>query len=230
MEQKIRDWVARDPLGYGYLLDFYQRGARVCWLDDGGLALKNDAMDICYAGGAVPLDVPEMRGSSLLLTDDEAAKDALLENGDYKAWGEFYQSVWLRELPEIRLPEGASLRRLTLDDLDFVVANYHNPGAFESHIRGRIAEGMFGAEVNGELAGFAGVHQEGAMGLLEVLPEFRRMGLAAALEAAVIHQQVERGRFPYGHVRVGNTASIALQKKMGMDFLDRKVYWLLPNW
>lgn len=229
MEQKIRDWIARDPLGYGYLLDFYQRGARVCYFSGEGLALKNDSIDICYAGGSVPLEVEEMRSSLLLLTDDKAAKDALMERGDYMVWDEFYQAVWQRELPEVRLPAGVTLRPLTPDDLEFVVANYHNPGAYETHIRGRLAEGMIGAEVNGELAGFVGVHQEGCMGLLEVVPKFRRMGLAEALEAAIIRQQVGRGRFPYAHIRTGNEASIALQKKMGMEFLERKVYWLFPD-
>lgn len=229
MEQKIKDWIARDPLGYAYLLDFYRRGARVCWMDDEGLALKSDRYDICYAGGRVPLDVPELGGSLLLLTDDEAAKDALIARGDYFVWDEFYQALWQRELPEVELPESVTLRPLTQEDTAFVVANYHNPGAYESHIRARIDEGMIGAEVNGRLAGFVGVHQEGAMGLLEILPEYRRLGLGRTLESAIIRQQVGRGRLPYGHVRTGNTASIALQKKMGMDFLERKVYWLFPE-
>ena len=30
MEQTVKDWVSRDTFEYGYLLDFYQRGARVC--------------------------------------------------------------------------------------------------------------------------------------------------------------------------------------------------------
>ena len=148
---------------------------------------------------------------------------------DYIIWDEFYQALWQRELPEICLPEGVTLRPLTQEDVAFVVANYHNPGAYESHIRARIDEGMIGAEVNGRLAGFIGVHQEGCMGLLEILPEYRRLGLGRVLESAIIRQQVGRGRLPYGHVRTGNAASIALQKKMGMDFLDRKVYWLFPD-
>ena len=229
MEENIKAWVARDPLGYGYLLDFYRRGARVCYFSDEGLALKNDELNICYAGGRVPLEVEELHTSLLLLTDDATIKDAVLACGDYQVWDEFYQAVWQRELPEISLPEGVTLRPLTEDDVAFVVENYHNPGAFESHIRARIDEGMIGAEVNGELAGFVGIHQEGCMGLLEVIPKFRRMGLAEALEAAIIRLQVERGGFPYGHVRTGNTASIALQKKMGMDFVERKVYWLFPD-
>ena len=115
MEQKIKDWIARDPLGYAYLLDFYRRGARVCWLDDEGLALKSDQYDICYAGGRVPLDVPELGGSLLLLTDDEAAKDALIARKDYFVWDEFYQALWQRELPEVEVPE-ESTELLQLDN------------------------------------------------------------------------------------------------------------------
>ena len=71
LEQKLQEWIRRDPLGYAYLLDFYRRGARVCWLDEEGVALKSDKYDICYVGGRVPLDVPELGASLLLLTDDE---------------------------------------------------------------------------------------------------------------------------------------------------------------
>lgn len=229
MEQKIREWIQRDPLGYAYLLDFYQRGARVCWLDADGVVLKSDIYDICYTGGRVPPEVPEVGNSLLLLTDDAALRDTMLERGDYVSGDEFYQALWQRDLPEICLPEGVTLRPLTQEDTEFVVANYHNPGAYESHIRARIREGMIGAEVNGQLAGFIGVHQEGCMGLLEILPEYRRLGLGQVLEAALIHQQVGRGCLPYGHVHTGNVASIALQKKMGMDFLDRKIYWLFSE-
>ena len=86
---------------------------------------------------------------------------------------------------------------------------------------------MLGGLVDGVLAGFAGIHQEGAMGMLEVLPQFRRRGLAEVLEAALIDQQLRRGRFPYCHVRHGNTASEALQQKLGLTFDEnRTLYWL----
>ena len=47
------------------------------------------------------------------------------------------------------------------------------------------------------------------------------------LEAAIIARQLERGRFPYCHVRRGNTASEALQRKLGLTFDEnRTLYWL----
>ena len=228
MEQTVKDWVSRDTFGYGYLLDFYQRGARVCWMDEAGLVLRDDRYRISYTGGQVPADLAELNGPGLVLTDSGALKERL--SAAHPDWMvmDFSQAYYLqKEPPRVQARTGVSVRPLTLEDMDFVLENYHNPGAYESHIRQRIAEGMLGGLVDGELAGFAGIHQEGALGMLEVLPQFRRRGLAEVLEAAIIARQLERGRFPYCHVRRGNTASEALQRKLGLTFDEnRTLYWL----
>lgn len=228
MEQTVRDWVSRDPFGYGYLLDFFQRGAQVCWADDQGLVLRDDRCHITYVGGTVPEELPALHSPGLLLTDDSVLAAHLDRTHPEWTLGAFSQAYYLKQdPPEVSLRTGVTLRPLTLADMDFVLENYHNPGAYESHIRGRIAEGMLGGLVEGELAGFAGIHQEGALGMLEVLPQFRRRGLAEALEAAVIAMQLQRGRFPYCHVRLGNPASEALQKKLGLVFDRRRsLFWL----
>lgn len=47
---------------------------------------------------------------------------------------------------------------------------------------GRLRAGvMLGAFLRDRPAGFIGLHEEGSMGMPEVLPEFRRMGVARAL-------------------------------------------------
>ncbi len=76
-----------------------------------------------------------------------------------------------------------------------------------------------------QLAGFIGEHVEGSMGMLEVLPQFRRMGIGAALEAHAIQTFLRQGRVPFCHIFSGNRASLALQKKLGLT-LRRDVYWL----
>lgn len=227
MEQAVLDWVARDGAGYGYLLDFHRRGGRVCWMDEEGLALYDLDIDIAYAGGRVPGDLPELEQAMLVLTDSGETAQALLKKGCCTEQMVCRQALYLKdEPPVVPLRPGVGLRPLTEADLPFVLENYHNPGAYESHIRGRIAEGMVAGEVDGQLAGFAGVHQEGALGMLEVLPRFRRRGLAEALEAAVIARVMEAGGFPYCHVRQGNTASELLQEKLGLTFDSRTLYWL----
>ena len=228
MEQTVKDWVSRDTFGYGYLLDFYHRGARVCWMDEAGLVLRDDRYRISYTGGQVPADLAELNGPGLVLTASGALKERLSAVHPDRMVMDFSQAYYLqKEPPRVQARPGVSVRPLTLEDMDFVLENYHNPGAYESHIRQRIAEGMLGGLVDGELAGFAGIHQEGALGMLEVLPQFRRRGLAEVLEAAIIARQLERGRFPYCHVRRGNTASEALQRKLGLTFDEnRTLYWL----
>ena len=64
------------------------------------------------------------------------------------------------------------------------------------------------------------------MGMLHVFPEYRRKGYAEALESLLANKYIEQGRIPYGHVVVGNDASMALQKKLGFQVADEKIYWL----
>lgn len=78
----------------------------------------------------------------------------------------------------------------------------------------------------GELAGFIGMHNEGSLGMLEVLPPFRRQGVAAALEADAVNRLLQKGFTPYAHIIEGNGASIQLQEKLGLCFAREKVYWV----
>lgn len=225
MEQAVLDWVSRDPAGYGYLLDFYRRGARVCCAGEDGLVLRNDGIDLCYAGGSA--FAPELETSRLALVEDRSLAERLTSGNPGLEIMECAQAVYLKKDPPPRRDcPGVTLRPLTMGDLDFVLENYHHPGAVEPHIRERIREGMLGAEADGELAGFIGVHEEGTMGLLEVLPRFRRRGLAEALEAALIRRQMEKGFLPYAHVKTGNAASEALQAKLGLVLDRRRFYWI----
>ena len=227
-EQIVADWVSRDAFGYGYLLDFCRRGARLCWAEDRGIALRNDRFSITYTGGEVPLDLPELNGTGLVLSECKAVRDHLVSAHPDWFTMEAAQAIYPgKEPPRLQARPGLSVRPLTEADLNFVLENYHNPGAYESHIRQRIEEGMLGGMVDGALAGFAGIHQEGTMGLLEVLPQFRRRGLAEVLEVGLIAQQLRRGLLPYCHVRLGNTASEALQTKLGLVFDSRRtLYWI----
>ena len=196
---------------------------------EAGLVLYDKTIDIAYVGGTVPWrELPILGRAMLTLTDSPALAEALLAAGRYKERMDCRQAFYLKkEPPEVTLRPGVTMRPLTMEDMDFVLENYHNPGAYESHIRGRIAEGMVAGEVDGQLAGFAGVHQEGALGMLEVVPAFRRRGLAEALEAAVIGRVLDQGGFPYCHVRLGNTASESLQEKLGLVFDEKRtLVWL----
>ena len=117
------------------------------------------------------------------------------------------------------------IRELGEDALDFVYENYGH--ASRAYLADRIADGvMIGAYVDGELAAFIGEHAEGAMGLLHVMPAYRRHHLGYKLEAADIRRTMQRGDTPFCQVFLDNTASHHLQERLHMTRSKGEVYWL----
>ena len=97
------------------------------------------------------------------------------------------------------------------------------------YIECRLAAGeMFGAFKDGELAGFIGLHEEGSMGMLEVLAAFRRMGVGSLLVATLCRFLMERGLTPFSQFTVDNLASRALHESMGFSISTEFVFWLEP--
>ncbi|MBR6008742.1 MAG: GNAT family N-acetyltransferase, partial [Clostridia bacterium] len=78
----------------------------------------------------------------------------------------------------------------------------------------------------GRLVGFIGEHLEGSMGILYVFPEYRRRGFGAALQARLMARTIKQGYIPFGQVEKTNTASLLMQKKLGMTQSDRLIVWM----
>lgn len=117
------------------------------------------------------------------------------------------------------------IRQLTEEYLEEAAGRYHLAG--REYLRGRIRRGcMYGAFAGELLAGFIGVHEEGSIGMLEVLPAYRRKGIGAALEAYMVNLFLERGFTPYGQVGTDNPASEKMQEKLGLCFSREEIFWL----
>ena len=139
---------------------------------------------------------------------------------------ECFQSVYLTEnLINEQMPEGIEFRELTMSEFDFVFKNYDHISDAD-YLTDRIHSGMIGAFSEGEPVGFIGTHSEGAMGMLQLHPNYRRRGIAFSLEAALINRMVKLGQIPYGQIVTTNSASISLQKKLGMSLSDKKIAWV----
>lgn len=118
------------------------------------------------------------------------------------------------------------IKQLTLDYVDIVLDTYSHINN-RDYICKRIKGGyMYGAFSGDEFMGFIGIHDEGAMGMLEVFPQHRRKGIGYALEAYLIDVLLKQGRIPYAHVIEDNLVSLSLQKKLGMDIINKKVNWI----
>ena len=140
----------------------------------------------------------------------------------YRIGDECWQSAYTKTTPmEETL---ADIRRLDRRFLKRIADNYEL--ADEEGIAALLDAGViYGAFAGGELAGFIGKHEEGSVGLLFVFPEFRRMGIAEALERNYVNRELAEGNVAYGQIFVGNTPSRQLQEKLGMDFSDKFICW-----
>jgi len=82
-----------------------------------------------------------------------------------------------------------------------------------------------GIRKNGVLAAWALSHDDGAIGFLHVLDEFRERGLGTEIMKYMITRTRQKGRIPFVHIEETNIKSLNLVKKLGFVF-DRKVHWI----
>lgn len=120
----------------------------------------------------------------------------------------------------------ADVRPLDMSFFQAVLDGYslfHDPEYVEDRLKAGV---IFGAFVDGRLAGFVGEHHEGSMGMLEVFPPYRGHGLGLALESFQINRYLSQGRVPFDQVIVGNEKSMGLQRKVGMELSKDTMSWL----
>lgn len=128
--------------------------------------------------------------------------------------------------PDGRGENGFSIRVLSEEFIPFVTEHYSEIGT-EEYVTDRIRHGaVYGAFYDEKIVGFIANHEEGSIGMLYVLPEYRKRHVAMALETYCMNLAIERGEIPYGQIVLGNEPSIGLQEKMGICFAKGTVVWM----
>ena len=149
---------------------------------------------------------------------NEKIKEVLgLEVGD-----ECFQSVYTQK--NLMSISHKDIRPYPMEALEYAAANYGtNSGPY---IADRIKAGEFFAAYDGDkIAGFCGVHAGGSLGLLYVDPAYRRTSIGSSLASYLVNLALERGGFPYAHIRISNEASVKMQEKMGLYVGKRTIFW-----
>ena len=166
-------------------------------------------------------------GDSLIAAHEDFYLPLLQERFglDFFLEGASYQAAYLGGGP-CSIPESPlTVRQLTVGDLPQVADNYKLEG--EDYLRSLLERGqLFGGFLDDAMAGFAGRHAEGSIGLLEIFPPYRRQGFATVLERYMINQELVLGHIPFGQVLTDNAPSLALQRSLGMTLSDGTLYWL----
>ncbi|MDR2044330.1 MAG: tRNA (guanosine(37)-N1)-methyltransferase TrmD [Clostridium sp.] len=88
------------------------------------------------------------------------------------------------------------------------------------------AETLYGAFVEGTLAGCAALYEDGSLGTLSLQEEYRGTGIEEALMAYAINRAKERGWIPFCRIFQGEEASLELVRKLGLNLSRDTIWWM----
>jgi ribosomal protein S18 acetylase RimI-like enzyme len=141
---------------------------------------------------------------------------------------------WELSMTRLVLPEQVTFQKaprlrsspLSPDNAEYIYQHsmYQQVTRYE-YIRERIQDGpSAGIRESGKLAAWLMTQDDGSIGLLHVLDEYRGRGHAWDLTVDLITRLRERKRIPFVHVEETNTKSMSLALKLGFR-RDRRLHW-----
>lgn len=232
IEQAAIQILSGDVLLHVDMIENIKRGTAVLLqVNDQGVLLMNTSCGTYMMSAEDEKTAGQMIGSvksaRMFVAHQDFYIDSIKEKFSLKKKMVCYQAAYLSKefLPKPGYP--IEVKQLDGQYLSLIKEHYSYKMS-DRYLRERLKSGvMYGAFVEGNLAGFTGIHSEGAMGMLEVFPEYRRRGVAAVLASYHINEHLVRGYIPFVQIVEGNTASLKLQAKLNLSISDKKIYWLM---
>ena len=242
--QDCKNWMMRQKLLHIDMIELINRGrARIVYRDADELLLRDMISGIYFHTRMA--DVPTEWNLPQELGKDERIECIAIHQREMVPFMEKYfhlktdmecmQGAYTRKEklpvrglygPDGRGENGFSIRVLSEKFIPFVTEHYSEIGT-EEYGTDRIRHGaVYGAFYDEKLVGFIADHEEGSIGMLYVLPEYRKRHVAMALETYCMNLAIERGEIPYGQIVLGNEPSISLQEKMGICFAKETIVWM----
>lgn len=224
-------YLKSDLLLHMDMLESIRRGrAALLYVDQNGVLLL-DQPSGTYMVSTTCEDIAEkilplIKNATLIECHQKFYAKELAEQSHLYIGPDCYQAVYCKEQRILQEWTGVEIKQLDNTFLSAVKDQYHMIKDDE-YLLGRLESGvMYGAFLGKELAGFIGIHEEGSIGLLEMLPEYRRRGIGMALEAHMVNVMLDKGWTPFGQIIEGNAASFSLQKRLGFSIAEQPLFWM----
>ena len=222
--------LSRDPVLHMDMVEAIRSGnAELLFVSESGVLLRHTLSPVLMMSANDPETAGRMLAAAdsteLFVAHQSFTVEMVLQKFPYRGQMPCRQAVYLKNepLPSVPSPE---IKLLDERFLPFIMEHYSHADDEDYQLERFRSGVMFGAFVDGDLTGFIGTHDERSIGLLYVLPDYRRLGLAFALEAVMTNHLLSIGRLPFCQVHLQNEPSLALQRKLGFTVSDQPIYWL----
>ena len=228
--ERALDYLLGDPLYYMSMIAPLRRNSiEILAVDDVGVMLRDELSGaLMLISSNVTWGMREL--SKIPRADLVLLHQASLIDFTCSRFGIDYvhtclQAVFFHRHP---LPLSSNLHCEELHAAHFasIWKHYHTLVDRGYLLRRLEAGALMGGFVGSELVGFIGEHEEGSIGMLEVLPQHRRNGYGSDLVAAMVNRQLNRGLIPFAQITPGNEASLSLFGKLGFTVGSEQLYWL----
>ena len=190
--------------------------------DEVSKALMLDCVNIDEAERV--LEANDVENASLLIVSNTSLGKIIYEKYGFEDKLECFSLAYLKGEMPAKLG-GLSFREATMDDFPFISSEYDLISEDELKEVLERRNIVLGYTDEG-IVGFIGEHLEGSIGLLFILPEFRRRGYASELEKEMFRRTLAKGFIPFGQVVKTNEASLKLQESMGLTRSENTVLWM----
>jgi ribosomal protein S18 acetylase RimI-like enzyme len=223
-------YLQKNPILHADMLECIRRGsAQILAANDFGVLLYDSGVHMLSAENEAEarrlLAGPDT--SELMVTHLKYGTEFAMKKYGFSRRMQVCNAVYLCGVPLPQNETPAEIRPLDESFLPLIKAHYQNISD-DDYLLERLKAGVvFGAFVNGEPAGFIGIHAEGSMGMLEVFPNFRRRGIAQMLVSFQVNRLLQAGSIPYAQIKQGNEASMALHRKLGFSISEFTICWLM---
>lgn len=230
-ESAVR-WLSKNALLHMDMLESIAGGnADLLYVSENGVLLLQTTsgayMMSAQDEGTAEAMLAKISDVSLFVAHQDFYISAVQEKYSLPRRMECFQAAYLKNesFPDMRV--SASIRTLDESFLPFLMRHYTHADNPE-YLHGRLKSGsVFGAFLGDDLAGFIGMHEEGSMGMLEVLPQYRRRGIGAALETYLCSRILSKGRIPFAQIETANQVSLALHQKLNFSISSQTLSWLM---
>lgn len=138
-----------------------------------------------------------------------------------------YQYGYLKDTVTLIDVFQIEIKEIGMEYYDFIKENYSTP-IDDEYLIERIKSKVFiGAFDQDKIVGFAGIHDEGSIGFVEVIEEYQRKKIASMLETYMINNLLAKKELVYLQVETDNIPSMKLHEKLGYVRSNDIITWYM---